>query len=54
MFAGSPGGGVWRTTNAGSEWEPLGDYLDDGDVFGVGIDPFNNQNVFHINSAWSI
>lgn len=54
LFAGSPGGGIWRTTNAGAKWVPLGDHLDQTSIYGVGIDPFDNNNVYHINSAGRI
>lgn len=54
IFAGSPGGGIWRTTNSGAKWEPLGDNLDEVNIFGIGIDPFNNNNVYHLNSAGRI
>ena len=42
LYAGSPGGGVWRTRNAGAKWEPVGDHLSSLTVWGIGIDPFDS------------
>ena len=54
IFAGSPGGGIWRTTNGGNKWVPLGDNLSNLHIYGVGIDPFNNNNIYMLNSAGRI
>lgn len=54
LFAGSPGGGIWRSRNAGQKWEPVGDQLNNMHVYGIGIDPFDNNVVYHLNGAGRI
>ncbi|MCP4522357.1 MAG: T9SS type A sorting domain-containing protein [Cytophagales bacterium] len=54
IFAGSPGGGIWRTRNGGQLWEPLGDEMSNLSIFAIGIDPFDNNNVYALNSAGRI
>lgn len=54
IFAGSPGGGIWRTTDGGQLWEPLGDEMSNLSIYGIGIDPFDNNNVYALNSAGRI
>lgn len=54
IFAGSPGGGIWRTRDAGRNWVPLGDRLSNVNIYGIGIDPFDQNVVYALNSAGRI
>jgi photosystem II stability/assembly factor-like uncharacterized protein len=51
IYVGSPGGGLWKTTNGGSSWTPLGDNFDNMDIWGISIDPSNNNIVYVGNST---
>lgn len=51
MFAGAPGGGIWRTTDAAQHWEPIGDNMSNMNIFGLGIDPYNNDDIYALNGA---
>ena len=46
IYIGSPGGGVWKTTNGGSTWAALTDNLTVLDIFSIGIDPVNTNIVY--------
>ena len=47
IYVGSPGGGLWKTTNAGTSWTALTDNNNLWmNVFSVTIDP-NNQNIVY-------
>ena len=51
IYAGSPGGGLWKTTNGGTTWTAL----TDGNatwmsIFALTIDP-NNQNVVYMGTS---
>jgi hypothetical protein len=47
IYAGSPGGGIWRTTNGGTNWTPLSDNNSTWmSVFALAIDPINNGRVY--------
>ena len=41
MYAGSVGGGVWKTTDGGSSWTPLTDLLPSIGIGALAIDPKN-------------
>ncbi len=47
IYAGSPGGGIWKTTNAGATWQPLTDnnslWMS---VFALAIDPANQSIIY--------
>jgi PKD repeat protein len=47
LFIGAPAGGVWKSTDAGSTWTPLGDELSVIGVSGIAIDP-NNSNIIYL------
>jgi len=54
IYAGSPGGGIWKTTNGGQSWTPLGDRMTNMSIWSIAIDP-NNANVVYLgNSAGQI
>jgi hypothetical protein len=47
IYVGSPGGGLWKTTNGGSTWQPL----TDGNalwmhIYSIAIDPANQSIVY--------
>ena len=46
-YIGSPGGGVWKTTNAGTTWTPLSDNLPRVGVSAIAVD-YNNSNTIYI------
>ena len=49
-YAGTPVGGIWKSTNAGTSWTPLTDYLPQIGVSGIAIDP-NNSNIIYITTG---
>lgn len=51
IYVGSPGGGLWKTTNGASSWTPLGDNFANMDIWGVSIDPSNTNTVYVGNST---
>lgn len=46
-FVGSPSGGLWKTTNGGSSWIPVGDNLPTMGISDIAIAP-NNSNIIYI------
>ena len=47
IYVGSPAGGVWKSTDAGSTWTPLGDELSVIGISGIAVDP-NNSNIIYL------
>ncbi|HLF63132.1 MAG TPA: hypothetical protein VI603_05255 [Saprospiraceae bacterium] len=47
IFAGTPAGGLWKTTNEGTSWTPLTDAIPRIGVSGIAIDP-DNANIIYI------
>jgi len=41
MFAGSVGGGIWKTTDAGASWAPVDDFMASLSVSSIVFDPSN-------------
>ncbi|AUP80955.1 discoidin domain-containing protein [Flavivirga eckloniae] len=54
IYAGSPGGGIWKSTDAGKNWQPLGDSMTNMSIWAIAIDPNNTNTVFLGNSAGQI
>ena len=54
IYAGSPGGGLWKSTDAGESWAPLTDNADNLNIWSIAIDPNNNNVVYVGNSASQI
>ena len=54
IYAGSPGGGIWKSTNAGQSWQPLGDRMLNMSIWSIAIDPNNVNTVFIGNEAGQI
>ncbi|HEX9892251.1 MAG TPA: hypothetical protein VGB28_09345, partial [Actinomycetota bacterium] len=46
MYVGSPGGGVWKTTDGAQHWAPLFDHMPTMQVGSLAIDPFDPERVF--------
>ena len=46
VYIGSVSGGVWKTTNGGSNWYPLDDYMENLAVCSLVIDPHNTNIVY--------
>ncbi len=47
IYIGTPAGGIWKSTNGGDNWTPLGDNLPQIGVSGIAVDP-NNPNIIYI------
>ncbi|HSB26857.1 MAG TPA: sialidase family protein, partial [Pyrinomonadaceae bacterium] len=50
MWVGSVGGGIWRTTNAGTSWSPVNDFLANLAVSTMVIDP-SNPNIMYAGTG---
>lgn len=46
IYVGAPAGGVWKTTDGGSTWTPLGDDLPSIGVSWIAIDPTNTDILY--------
>lgn len=51
LFIGSPGGGIWRSRDAGESWVPVGDNLVDLDIWAIAINPNNVNHILHTNKS---
>ena len=47
IYAGTPAGGLWRTTNGGSSWHALNGYLPNIGVSGIVVDR-DNANILYV------
>jgi len=45
-YIGTPGGGVWKSIDAGINWTPLSDFLSEIGVSAIAIDPTNSDVVY--------
>lgn len=45
-YVGAPAGGIWKSTDAGSTWSPLTDYLPQIGVSGIAVHPTNPQIIY--------
>lgn len=50
IYVGSPGGGLWKSTNAGSSWTPLGDQFENMSIWAIEADP-TNSNIIYIGNS---
>ncbi len=50
IFMGAPAGGIWKSTNSGDNWIPLGDNFPQMGVSGIAID-YNNSNNIYISTG---
>lgn len=48
IYVSSPGGGIWKSTNSGTTWTPLIDFVNSAwmNVFHLCIDPSNSNTVY--------
>ncbi len=46
MWVGSVSGGIWRSSNAGSSWEPVNDFLPNLAVSTIVMDPTNSSVMY--------
>ncbi len=46
MFAAGVAGGIWKTTNAGTNWTPLDDFMANLAVTSISMDPTNSQILY--------
>lgn len=46
IYMGTPAGGIWKSTDAGTSWVPLGDNLPQIGVSGIAVDPNNASNIY--------
>ena len=51
IIVGANTGGVWKTTDGGVNWTPLGDYFSNLSVYSVVIDPTNSDTDFFGSSS---
>ena len=47
IYMGTPAGGIWKSTNAGTSWVALSDYLPQIGVSGIAVD-YQNPNTIYI------
>lgn len=47
IYIGAPVGGIWKTIDGGSTWNPLGDEWSVIGVSGIAVDP-NNSNIIYV------
>ena len=50
MFIGSVSGGIWKTTNGGTSWAPVNDFMANLAVSSMVIDP-SNENVMYAGTG---
>lgn len=53
MYVGSPGGGLWKSTDAGLTWVPLGDQMN-MNILALAINPLNSNTVYVGTSSGQI
>jgi photosystem II stability/assembly factor-like uncharacterized protein len=46
FYVGTPGGGIWKTTNGGSSWTPLSDNISQAGVTAIVIHPTNPNTIY--------
>ena len=49
-YIGAPAGGLWKSSDSGTSWIPLTDYLPQIGVSGIAIDP-NDSNTIYISTG---
>ena len=53
MWVGSPGGGIWKSTDSGASWSPVNDFLPSLVITSIVIDP-GNANVMYAGTGEQI
>ena len=46
IYLGAPAGGIWKSTDAGINWNPLSDYLPQIGVSGIAVDHTNSDIIY--------
>jgi hypothetical protein len=46
LWAGTPGGGLWKTTDLGDTWTPLTDGLPSIGISGIAVDPADTDVIY--------
>jgi len=46
LYVGTPGGGIWKSTDNGSTWAALGDDLPVIGVSGIAVSPLNSNEIY--------
>jgi photosystem II stability/assembly factor-like uncharacterized protein len=56
IYVSSPGGGIWKSTNAGSTWSPLIDNVNSSwmDIYNLCIDPSNANTIYAGRSSGGV
>lgn len=55
IYVATPGGGIWKTTNFGSTWQPLTDAVASWmTMYSVAVDPTNKNVVYAGNNAGTL
>src|SRR5262245_3520850 len=52
LYIGATNGGVWKTTDGGTNWTPLTDNLGSNSIGALAMDPTNNQTVIAGFGRW--
>ena len=50
VYMGTPAGGIWKSTNAGTSWAAMSDNLPQIGVSGIAVD-HNNSNIIYISTG---
>ncbi|CAM1344713.1 VPS10 domain-containing protein [Tenacibaculum amylolyticum] len=54
IYAGSPGGGLWKSINAGNSWTPLGDQFDNMHIGAIAIHPIDKKTIYIGNGSGAL
>ena len=54
MYVGGPGCGIWKTTNGGTAWKPVGDSLPTLALAALAIDPVTPSRVYAVMAGAGI
>ena len=46
IYIGAPSGGIWKTTDYGSNWTPMSDFLPTITVSGISVNPLRPQTIY--------
>ncbi len=50
IYVGSPGGGIWKSTDAGEKWNPMGDDMLNMEIYAIALDP-NNSDIVYLGNT---
>lgn len=50
VYLGAPAGGIWKSTDSGTTWTPLGDEFSVIGVSAIAVDP-NNSNIIYVGTG---